>query len=402
MTVALDPTLRAASPNRLRSLRLAHVTATFPPYHGGTGNVAYHNALELARRGHLVRVVTPGKRQGKQADPPGVAVQRLRPALKLGNAPLAPALTQALAGCDLVHLHYPFYFGAEQVWWSCRRTPYVVTYHQDVLFSGSISVAAALHHAVVGRRVLADARLVAATTLDYAAHSRLAGLPRQRLVELPNGVDIDQFWPALPTPELRARYGLAEKAPILLFVGGLDRAHYFKGLPVLLQALRDVERGILLVVGEGDLRAAFEGQARQAGLGQRVRFLGRVEQAELPAHYALADLTVLPSTTMGEAFGLVLLESMACATPVVASRLPGMRVVVQDGVDGRLAAPGDAADLARQINHLLGDEPRRRAMGQAGRRKVEQHYAWPRIGDRLEAFYEAALHGLPPQGGGRP
>jgi len=128
-----------------------------------------------------------------------------------------------------------------------------------------------------------------------------------------------------------------------------------------------------------------------------VRFCGRVSDAELPAHYALSDLVVLPSTTMGEAFGVVLLEGMACGKPVVASNLPGVRTVVQDGEDGLLARAGDAEDLAAKLALLLEDPARCRAMGARGRAKVEARYAWPRIIEQLVGVYERVLEAPTPR-----
>jgi phosphatidylinositol alpha-mannosyltransferase len=100
---------------------------------------------------------------------------------------------------------------------------------------------------------------------------------------------------------------------------------------------------------------------------------------------------VLPSTTMGEAFGVVLLEAMASGKPVIASNLPGVRSVVSDGQDGLLVQPGDASALSQAMGRLLGDPQLRQHMGQQGRRKVEAQYAWPRIIPRLVEVYEQAL-----------
>jgi glycosyltransferase involved in cell wall biosynthesis len=298
-----------------------------------------------------------------------------------------------LVGFDLVHLHYPFYFGGEQVWATCRRNrqPYVVTYHQDVLLRGPLAAVARLHHRLLGKRILEDAHFVIATSLDYAQGSHMAGLTGVRLVELPNGVDVERFRPGLDGRSLRSRYGLVEDVPVILFVGGLDRAHYFKGVPVLIEAASRLPGATLLIVGDGDLRGVYERQVQQAGLGSRVRFAGRVSDADLPLHYALADVTVLPSTTRGEAFGLVLVESMATATPVVASQLPGVRTVVDDGHTGFLARPGDAVELADKIHTILANPDLRARMGAAGRCKVEQRFEWSRIGCQLEHLYATAL-----------
>ena len=115
-------------------MRIAHVSATFPPYHGGTGNVCYENARILAGRGHDVHVFTASW-PGEPHDPPGVTVHRLRPAVRVGNAPVLPQL-RALEGYDLVNLHYPFFSGAELLALSRRR--YVATYHHDVELPGPL------------------------------------------------------------------------------------------------------------------------------------------------------------------------------------------------------------------------------------------------------------------------
>jgi glycosyltransferase involved in cell wall biosynthesis len=384
-------------------IKIAHVTATFPPYHGGTGTVCYHNALGLAQLGHEVTVFTARQAgaEGRDSDPPGVAVRRLPVLLRLGNAPLMPSLWR-LEGFDLVHLHYPFYFGAETMF--CRSflggSRYVVTYHQDVLFDGLLRFPERLHHALLGRRILNRAAKVLATSQDYAQASRLGPLAEARpglVDELPNGVDARRFRPGIDGRALREKYGLRPEDRALLFVGALDRAHYFKGVGVLLQALgRMPDAGPrLLVVGDGDLRPAYERQARALGLAARVTFCGRVPDEDLPAHYAACDLLVLPSTAMGEAFGLVLLEAMACGKPVVASNLPGVRSVVGDGHDGLLVRPGDAADLAQKLEQLLADAPGRRAMGARGREKVEARYDWSRIVPRLVEVYAEVLAGAP-------
>lgn len=378
-------------------MRIAHVTATFPPYYGGTGTVCYHNALGLARLGHEVTVLTAGGHGVEGDDPPGVTVRRLRPLFRAGNAPCLPGLLR-LQGFDVVHLHYPFYFGAEAVLLRSvlSAQPYVVTYHQDVLLGGWLRGPERLHHRVVGRSILRRARKVLATSWDYARASRLGEFVQrypEKAGELPNGVDVERFQPGLDGDWLRGRYDLPNDARVVLLVGALDRAHYFKGLPVLLEALRRMDDAMvrLLVVGDGDLRDRYEEQAALQGPQGQAIFAGRVPDADLAAHYALCDLLVLPSTTMGEAFGLVLLEAMACGKPVVASRLPGVRSVVSDGEDGLLVQPGDAGDLADKIGALLRDPERRRGMGEWGRAKVEERYAWPMIIPRLVQVYEEAL-----------
>lgn len=382
----------------MKPLHLAHVTVTFPPEQTGTGNVCYHNALELARRGHRVDIYTAAHPFAPaEEDLDGLLVHRLTPWLRTGNAPLLPQLARRLAGYDLVHLHYPF-FGGEGAALAARthRIPLVITYHQDVLLHGLPGLLERLLRPTTSRWVLRSAGRLLFTSLDYAQASHARPLLRGRqgtIAALPNGVDCEHFTPAEPPPALWRQHHPSPDDFVLLLVAALDRAHYFKGVELLLETLAALEpRFRAIIAGDGDLRPHYQQRASQLGLDSRLSFPGRVSQAELPDYYRLADCTVLPSTTMGEAFGLVLVESLACATPAIASSLPGVRTVIQDRVDGFLVAPGSQPELRQAILRLAALSPsQRRAMGAAGHQKVQAHYAWPQIALQLEGYYHALL-----------
>ncbi len=378
-------------------MRIAHVTATFPPYRSGTANVCYHNAHELARRGHEAHVFTAAVQGAPSLEvQEGVAIHRLRPLLRLGNAPVIPQLLNCLRGFDLIHLHYPF-IGGELAAVAARltHTPLVITYHQDVLLAGPMAWIERLLRQTSGRFTLRSAERLLFTTRDYGQASYIRPLlvgREDKLGELPNGVDIEVFTPGAPPAELKTRCGLDHGGRAALLVAGLDRAHYFKGVEVFLRALAQLPADIKgIIVGEGDLRPSYEATARSLGIEERVVFAGRVSDAALPGYYRVAEMTVLPSVTMGEAFGLVLLESMACSRPVIASSLPGVRTVVADGQDGCLVQPGDADELAGSMQRLLDDPSLRQEMGRRGRIKVESKYAWPRVTDQLEQIYASVL-----------
>lgn len=396
---AIPPVVRTADDRgagrlgqrRPRPLRVAHVTATFPPYQGGTGNVCFHNARVLAARGHDVHVYTAAS-PGEPDDPPGVTVHRHRPLFRVGNAPFLPQLL-GLRDVDLIHLHFPFYAGGELVAMTGR--PYVVTYHQDVEIDGWPGRLTGLHDRAVGRRVLASAARLCPTSLDYLRHSAIADLePRLpgRVAPIPNGVDLDRFRAAPIDRDARRRFGLPDDGLVVLFVGAMDAAHHFKGVSTLLEAVAATPGVAALLVGDGDLRPVYQQRAEDLGLRGRAVFTGRLPTADLPAAYHAADAVVLPSVTRGEAFGMVLIEAMASGRPVVASNLPGVRGVVADGRDGFLVPPADAGALATTLARLAAMPVAERAdMGGRGRAKVEREYGWERIGDRLEAIYADVL-----------
>ncbi|HLU40167.1 MAG TPA: glycosyltransferase, partial [Planctomycetota bacterium] len=132
-------------------------------------------------------------------------------------------------------------------------------------------------------------------------------------------------------------------------------------------------------------------QAVALGLGERARFLGGLADADLPDAYRAADVVVLPSVGRGEAFGLVALEAAACARPVVASDLPGVRTVVREGATGKLVPPGDVGALAEALADLLADAARAQALGTAARTRVEAELTLEHALDRLLASYARLL-----------
>lgn len=340
-------------------MRLAVVVSTYPPYPGGMGNAAASHVEALKAAGHDVTVFSPGN--------------GLRPLFRVGNSACAPQLWWKLRGFDAVELHYPFFGGAEWVWlWKRtfgRRKRLAVMYHMDAVGSGLFGAIFRLYRALFLKPILRAADVVLTASRDYLASSQAAFIKDDaRVRETPFGVDTERFRPA----------GVRGKE-IVLFVGGLDRAHYFKGVPVLLDAFARVAerepRAKLHLAGEGDMRAEYEARAKALGLEGRTRFFGRVPDESLPELYRSAAVHVLPSTDRSEAFGLVTLEAAASGVPSVVSDLPGVRSVVAHGVTGLRVPPSDPAALAAALLSLLQDSPKADAMGHDAHDRAVELYA---------------------------
>jgi glycosyltransferase involved in cell wall biosynthesis len=396
---------------RRRRLRIAHSVAVFPPHWAGTGNVCFHNALEVARLGHEVHVFTASQPLGNYADPVEVTVRRLATPFRIGNAPLTPALPMSLRGFDLVHLHWPFVFGAELTWLACQlmRIPYVVTYHIDL--RADRRAAFGPYQAVWGPPIVRGARRVLAVSMDHLGSTLIEPHLRgreKRIVEVPNGVDTSVFHPAVDGTEIRHRYGVPDDGVLVGYVGAMDSAHEYKGVPVLLRALATLQSEPIyaVMVGDGDLAQTYRTAATELGLDERVRWAGSVEHGrELARYYAAFDLLAFPSLPGTESFGLVAVEAMASGRPVVASRLPGVRTVVDDEVTGLLVAPQSEEELAGAIRRLAHDKDDRVRFGAAGRTKATQRYDWRTIAGQLELVYFDVLgleHDMEPSCHGRP
>lgn len=256
---------------------------------------------------------------------------------------------------------------------------------------------------LLAKKVLRDARgIIAITSKAYQRLVVEGLLPADS--EIPHvvtghHVDVTQFYPYSSEHKdtIRANLGLSKDEKILLFVGKLRD---YKGLHYLIEALpRVVDRGQnfkLLLVGGADkaYQAYLQALVKKHQLGARVKFWGREPYDELVKFYNVADLFLLPSIRQGiweEAFGMVLVEAMACGTPVVASAIGGIPDVVRDGKTGFLVPEKDPPALADAIARLLEDDTLRRAMGRESRAWAEQRWDLPVIGRRYAEFYLKCL-----------
>lgn len=224
----------------------------------------------------------------------------------------------------------------------------------------------------------ASARANASISVCQALSAELErlGAEPSKLVVLRNGVDLERFRPLDPVV-CRARLGIAHR-PTLLSVGYLIER---KGHHLVIEALGRLPHFQLLIVGTGPERAALESLAASLGVAERVRFVGAVPQPELAAYYSAADMLVLASSREG--WANVLLEAMACGTPVVATRIWGTPEVVAAPVAGRLVAERSAGSLVDAIEDLYARLP-----GRADVRRYAEQFDWSETTKgQLELFH---------------
>jgi len=187
--------------------------------------------------------------------------------------------------------------------------------------------------------------------------------------------------------------------PRLLCVGRLIP---IKGHIVLLRAFAEARRQIpglrLDIAGRGPLEPALRALAKELGVDDAIRFLGFVT----PVQRAIEDAAIVVVPSMGEGFGMVALEAMERARPVIAAEIGGLGELVEEGVTGLLVPPGDAAPLAQAIVRLAGNLPEAAELGRAGRRRALAQFLQERCTDRTELLYRGQLesrggrNGTPP------
>jgi alpha-maltose-1-phosphate synthase len=363
-------------------MRVVHVAPTafgVDGLFGGGERYPLELARAIARRPDVdCELVTFGRVAGVEPERSGLRVRVLRPLTHVPRHPAHPLALRVLAAAssaDVVHTHHfrstPSRLAALGTWVAAPRTGLVTTDH-------GLGPAGRLLPRLFDRFLTVSC--YSATTLD---------VPPAKTRVVYGGADPARFRPEGDQP----RSGV-------LFVGRLTP---HKGLDRLLQAMpRDAELSIHGTVGHDPAPPESEYPRHLRGLaaGRRVRFYGPATEHELPWLYRRAAVFALPSVAhtcygrsvaISELLGLSVLEAMASATPVVASRIGGLPEVVSDGETGFLVEPGDVTALHDRLATLLSDRQLARRLGDNARAAVVDRFTWDACADRCLAAYRELL-----------
>jgi len=378
------------------------LTREYPPHiYGGAGVVVGQLARALSRlmavevrcfgerspaeaTGEIaLRGYTPWERVGPGRDGP-----RYAPALE--TLSIALAMARDPVDADVAHAH-TWYADMAGFWIrTLHRIPLCVTLHSmeplrpwkaDQLGSGYL-----LSSWIEKTSVEAADRIIAVSRQmreDILSHFRVAP---ERVVVIHNGIDPNQFR-RTRARDVLGRRGVLE--PYVLFVGRITDQ---KGIFHLLEAAPKLPPGVQVVLCasapdtpeiEARLKRALPEHSNVVWIGEMIPV------DEVVQLYSHAAVFVCPSVY--EPFGLINLEAMACETPVVASGVGGILEVVEDGKTGVLVEPGRPDALAVAIRALLEDPERGRALGRAGRQRVEAHFSWASVASRTREVYQDAI-----------
>lgn len=362
-------------------------------------NAVFEISRQLIDRGHEVTVFTPNfDREEKHEE--DHQVERLDPYFSYGNAAFLPTLGKKLKDFDLVHLHYPFFGTAGVVKRFKKKYPHiplVVTYHMDNRAGGVKGLIFAFYAKYFLKDILRCADALIGSTFDFIKSSDAKLVYNEaphKWHEIAFGVDTERFVPGKKSLSLIRSLDLNDSVPTVLFVGGMDSAHHFKGVKVLLRALRILSKEKIpfqaVFVGDGELKQEYERVVQAFFLKTTTRFVGRVSDEELPEYYRLADVFVLPSTSSAEAFGMVLLEAMSSGCATIGSDLPGVREITAKG--GVVVPGGDEVELAHALADFFAlSEKKRENIARKNREIILQEYSWERIGKQHEQLYHSVV-----------
>ena len=344
-----------------------NVTASF--ISGGLETYCWEVGRALSRRGHAVTIVAGNRGEPRhnevrlvqfpfrieQSWPHyGTRFRRLMERLSFAHSGGLNHLVTA--GYDAVIINKPFDF---PVIWRARKRGMTA---QTLFRSG-------------GTDFFATDRWFAGAIDHWVSTSRYNAAQVESRYGRPvtiiaNGVDTDNF---LPLPKRTARPNLPENARVIASVGRLVG---WKGLHIVIHALAQLPVDVhYLAIGEGSEQATLVELAQSLGVAERVHFPGRINHDALPEWLNRADIYVQPSVGE-EAFGISVVEAMACGLPVLASNNGGMKEIVLTGITGHLLPAGDIAAWSEALSTLLSDTTSRKILGAAARQRVIDHFTW--------------------------
>ncbi|HEX5438973.1 MAG TPA: glycosyltransferase family 4 protein [Gemmatimonadaceae bacterium] len=370
-------------------MRILTLCYEFPPIGGGGARVAYGLARELVRSGEEVDLVTTrfgGLRALERVD--GVQVHRVRAlrSRECASTPieLASYVTAALPAAlrlvrsrryDINHTHFIFPDGivAYALW---RRTglPYVITAHGSDVPGYNPERFGYIHHALapLWRTIVRHAAglVCSSESLRTLVRARHAGLDP---ILIPNGIDPERF---CPDREKRRR--------VLVVSRMVER----KGVQYLLDALQGVDTGYEVhIVGDGPYLSALREQADQ--LGVPVCFHGWLDNGSRELRTLYEESSIFVLTSESENFPIVLLEAMTAGMAIITTASTGCAEVVGDAAE--LVPPRDSVALRTALVALMGDPERRRRLGMAARRQLEERFSWQAVAREYVRCYERVV-----------
>ncbi len=375
-------------------MRVHHVAPHFHPETGGVESALLRLCEFLVGRGHEVVVHTSmrtyqGERLPERGTVGTIEIRRYRPVFRLGY--YATLFRPAIEGGDAVHLHgYAFLTND----WTARkvrgRIPLVYSLYHGVAQPAPSLLARVkrdVYDPLLGMRTLSMVDAILPLSEVDRRWLEARGFPARRIRVIPTGLDNPAFQPGSPE-RARERFGLDR------YVLYLGRLHREKSVHHLIQAVATLPGRDLSVALAGPDAGAKPGLvdlASASGLGDRVKFLGEVDEPTKRDLLAGCECLVLPS--FYESQGIVILEAWAQGRPVIASSVGGVPYLVTDGRDGLLYPWSDVAALARHLERLLADPAAASAMGRAGRETARAQYSWDRLAPRFEEVYVAVRGG---------
>ncbi|MFC1977733.1 glycosyltransferase [Chloroflexota bacterium] len=379
-------------------MKILQVTAFFSPVLGGSAEAPYQLSRKLAEKGHQVTVYTSDYKLARDHldSLPSVKVRPFRTWPSLATLYITPAIfgkaREEVRQFDVIHMHNFRTFQNVAVHHYARKygIPCVLQAYGSLARVMSKQGIKLLYDKIWGYKLIADAsKLLAMTPTEIEQYGEL-GAERERIVTVPNCIEISEYERLPEKGTFREKYGITEDH-IVLFLGRIDK---IKGLDILVRAVAELDKEgtsiRLVIIGpDGGYLSVLKGLVKELKVEEKVIITGFVPFETKLAAYVDADVYVLPSVY--ETFPTTVLEASACGTPVIVTDRCQIAPLV-DNIFG-LAVPYDKDRLRDALSQVMASEEMRTRFGETGRALVREKYTWSRIAEQIEEVYVEVVTG---------
>ncbi len=389
-------------------MRILHIGKYFPPFAGGIESYMATLLPALETQDIQTAAIVHDHQKPSslwpafQADKDYPSIYRAPSYGRLLYAPISPHfpywLQRSLKAFqpDVLHLHLP----NTSAFWvlfsaAARRLPWVIHWHSDVVDEKLSSALALAYHAYrpFEQALLKRSHSVIVTSPPYLQASAALAPWRHKCQIIPLALAQQTPPVVTETARLQAEALWGDGGDAALRILNIGRMTYYKGHQVLIDAMQAVPHAHAILVGRGELQTHLQAEVDRQGLSSRVTLPGFVSDELLNALLATCDCFCLPSLERTEAFGVVLLEAMRHAKPVVASQLKGSGVswVIQADQTGLLVPTGDAPALAAALRRLQADRALCQRLGEAGHQRLLSQFQIDTTAARTADIYRQCL-----------
>lgn len=367
------------------------LTKFYPPYNGGIETTVQDISRGLFGRGWGVKVLCSNSNPHTVLEAGNIPIMRVASLAHVASTSISPMMLLWLARWqgqqDVIHVHLPNPMANLALWFTRPRAKVVVHWHSDIVKQKKMLKL----YEPLQRWLLKRADAVLVTSRPYAESSPWLQDYMHKVRIVPSCIE-DPLRKSTPGQRQVMSDRVRAQWPGKRIVFALGRMTYYKGFDVLIKAARQLPDDVVILVGGGgELLGALRDQVINDGLSDKVHFVGRISDEDLPGYFEAAHLFCLPSLVRSEAFGLVLVEAMGYSKPIVATDIEGSGVpwVNLHAVSGLNAKPGDAHSLADCIQCILNDSGLALKLGTAGRLRYESNFTIDKMIDLIEIVYNS-------------
>ena len=380
-------------------MKILQVIQFFSSNHGGSAVVPYELSKNLQKRGHEVTVLTTDFQLNNDFidSLEGVEVIPFHCQLNIGGLLVSPSinkyLNENIAKFDIIHMHNFRTYQNIIVYKYAKKynIPCILQAHGSVSRIVEKKSLKYIYDVSCGNRLLKSvSNVIAVSNVEVNQYLQM-NVPLEKVVVIPNGIDIGSFSSLPKKGSFRAKYHINQKHMILY----LGRLHERKGIDFLIRSfaelLTEMDNVILVLAGpdDGHLNKA-KSIVEELSLNDKVKFTGFISSAEKLEAYMDADVLVYPSVL--EIFGLVPFESITCGTPVIVTDDCGCGEFIKKANCGYLVTYGDIIDLKYKIRQILENPDIGSKFVENGNKYITNNLTWPLICKKIETLYEDCIH----------